>query len=194
VRTFIALDVEDAIREGISRFMDGVREFAPEVRWVNPQSLHVTLKFVGEKPADTVEQIKGALRQVYSAEFPISFRGHGFFPTTKSARVFWVGIEAGSPLIELASSIDAATAALGIEKEERAFSPHLTLARAGSGASRPQKDDKTNRRFAKLQKKLAAFPAPDFGGMTARAFFLYESQLSRGGARYTKLARFELKG
>jgi 2'-5' RNA ligase len=198
VRTFIALDIDDAIRERIERFMEGVREFAPDVRWVKPESLHVTLKFVGEKPQETVEQIQAELAKVRGNSFPISFRGHGFFPAAKSARVFWVGIDAGPSLIHLASCIDDATAALGIEKEDRAFSPHLTLARGGSGTPRRHKDDKANRRFEKLQEKLAASPAPDFGSMTAREFFLYESHLpanERGirAVRYTKIARFELK-
>ena len=64
MRIFIALDIDDAIRDRISRFMDGVREFAPDARWVRPESLHVTLKFIGEKPAEAVEQVKKALAAV----------------------------------------------------------------------------------------------------------------------------------
>ena len=78
--------------------MDGVREFAPDVRWVRPESLHLTLKFVGETSEETVEKIKAALAQIRVNQFPLNFKGYGFFPTAKSARVFWVGIEAGSPL------------------------------------------------------------------------------------------------
>src|SRR5579859_6355403 len=101
MRTFIALDIDDAIRERISRFMDGVRGFAPEARWVKPESLHVTLKFIGEKPADVVEQIKRALSSISAERINVSFRSYGFFPTAKAARVFWAGIESGTQLVAL---------------------------------------------------------------------------------------------
>lgn len=194
MRIFIALDIDDGIRERIQRFVEGVSGFASEARWVRPESMHVTLKFIGEKPAEAVEEIKRALSAVRSESFEISFRGYGFFPTAKSARVFWVGIESGPHLAKLATVVDQATAALGIPKEEHPYSPHLTLARGGgrSGAPRRQKEDRPNRSFQKLQEKLAAMPSPEFGTMTAREFFLYQSQLMRGGARYTKIERFGL--
>jgi RNA 2',3'-cyclic 3'-phosphodiesterase len=193
MRIFIALDIDDAIRERIQRFMDGVREFAPDARWVRPESLHVTLKFIGEKPAEVVEEIKKALASVRADPVAMSFRGQGFFPTAKSARVFWVGIESGPALAALARAVDSVTAALAIPKEERAFSPHLTLARGGgSGSPRWRKGDGANKGFQRLQEKLSAFSPPEFGTMTAREFFLYQSQLLRGGSRYTKIARFAL--
>ena len=96
MRIFIALDIDDAIRQRLGTFLEGVREFAPEARWVRPESLHITLKFIGEKPAETVEQIQRALAGVRSPHFDINFRGYGFFPTAKSARVFWVGVDSGT--------------------------------------------------------------------------------------------------
>lgn len=194
MRLFIALDIDTAIREQISRFMDGVRGFAPDARWVRPESLHVTLKFIGEKPDSEVKNIEQALSEVHSASFDLTFKGHGFFPTPKSARVLWIGIEAGDELTTLAEAVDQATSRLGIPKEERAFSPHLTLARGGgrSGAPGWRKGDGPNKNFQLLQQKLAALPAPNFGTMTAREFFLFKSELLRGGSRYTKLARFAL--
>jgi 2'-5' RNA ligase len=194
MRVFIALDIEDAIRDRISRFMDGVREFAPDARWVRPESLHVTLKFIGEKSAEAVEQVKEALAAVKGQPVEMGFRGHGFFPTAKSARVFWVGIESGPALASLANAVDDVTAGLGIPKEERALNAHLTLARGGGGSGSPrrQNGDRSNKSFQHLQEKLSALSAPDFGTMTAHEFFLYQSQLSRGGSRYTKIARFAL--
>jgi RNA 2',3'-cyclic 3'-phosphodiesterase len=192
MRIFIALDIEDAIRERIARFMEGVREFAPDAHWVKPESLHVTLKFIGEKPTETVEQVKKALAAVKGEPVEMSFRGHGFFPTAKSARVFWVGIESGSALAFLASAVDDVTAGLGIPKEERAFNPHLTLARGGSGSSHWRKREVPNKSFQRLQEKLSGLSLPDFGTMTAREFFVYQSQLLRGGSRYTKIGRFSL--
>jgi RNA 2',3'-cyclic 3'-phosphodiesterase len=193
MRIFIALDIDDAIRERLQLFIDGVRGFAPDARWVRPESLHVTLKFIGNKSNEEAEEIRQALTHIQAGATEIYFRGYGFFPTAKAPRVFWVGVEAGSKLAALAKSVDEATAALGVPKEEHAFSPHLTLARrGGSGAPRWRKGDAPNQSFQRLQEKLAAFPAPEFGTMTAREFFLYESHLGRGGSRYTKIARFGL--
>lgn len=194
MRLFVALDIDDAIRERIHRFMDGVRGFAPDANWVRPESLHVTLKFVGEKPAESVEEIKDVLSRIDVSSTQIKLRGCGFFPTPKAARVFWVGIEAEPQLADLAQKVDDATACLNILRETHAFSPHLTLARGrkNTGAPRWSKGDGANTTFSKLQEKLAALPAPQFGTMTAREFFLYESQTGQGGARYTKIAGFQL--
>src|SRR5438874_4068484 len=190
MRLFVALGLADEIRQRIARFVEGVRDFAPEPRWVREESLHVTLKFIGE--TQKMEEIRAALETVTSSGFDLSFRGTGFFPTPRSARVFWIGIEADERLAALAAAIDAALTPLGIEKESRAYSPHLTLARSGSAKPQRIAGEKSHRQFARLQEKLAARPAPDFGTMTAREFFLYQSKLMRGGAVYSKLTRFEL--
>jgi 2'-5' RNA ligase len=193
MRVFVALDIDDAIRGRLQLFLDGVRGFAPDARWVRPESMHVTLKFIGEKSVEAVEEIKQALARIQGGVMQISFRGYGFFPTSRAPRVFWVGIEAGRDLAALAKSVDEAAAGLGVPKEEHAFSPHLTLARrGGSGAPGRRKGDVPNQSFQRLQEKLAAMPPPEFGTMTAREFFLYESQLGRGRSRYTKIARFGL--
>jgi len=194
MRLFIALDIEDAIRERLVRFVEGVHNFAPDARWVKPESLHVTLKFIGEQPDEKLAAIKKSLSEVSMPGPKIQYRGYGFFPTAKSARVFWIGMEAGPQLAALAAAIDERMASLGIPKEDRPFSPHLTLARAGGGSGSPRwrKGDKPNRVFQTLQSKLAALPSPEFGCMTAHEFFLYQSQLSPKGSKYTKLGRFEL--
>ena len=91
--------------------------------------------------------------------------------------------------------VDERLSSLDIPKEEHAFNPHLTLARGGGGSGSPhkQKRDRANRSFQRLQEKLAALPAPEFGTMTAREFFLYQSRLSPSGSKYTKLAEFSLR-
>jgi RNA 2',3'-cyclic 3'-phosphodiesterase len=195
MRLFIALDIDDAIRQRIQRFMEGVSGFASDARWVRPESLHVTLKFIGEKSVEAVEEVKRALSCIRAASIEIAFRGYGFFPTPKAARVFWVGIESGPSLSSLAKTVDETTAVLGIPKEEHPFAPHLTLARGGgrSGSPRLSPHDIPNKNFQRLQEKLAALPTPEFGTMTAHEFFLYQSQLSRGGSRYTKIASFTLE-
>ena len=194
MRIFVALDIDPAIRERIARFLEGVRGFAPDARWVRPESLHLTLKFIGEQPEGRIEEIRRVLAGIEARPLDVAFRGYGFFPTSKSARVFWIGVEAGPELAALAAAVDDALAPLQIPKEDRAFSPHLTLARGGSGSGAPRwkKGDGPNRQFQKLQEKLSALPNPEFGTMSARDFFLFHSELLRGGARYTKIGSFSL--
>ena len=192
MRLFVALDIDDAIRERLTRFLEGVQGFAPDVRWARPESLHITLKFIGEQPAEKLDLIKQALHAIHNdiSQIEISFRGYGFFPTVKSPRVFWVGIKSGEQLGVLAKSVDLTLGDLRIPEETRAFSPHLTLARSGSGRPQRGAGDRPNKKFQRLQEKLTAMPPLEFGTMTAREFFLYESKLSPAGARYTKLERF----
>lgn len=194
MRLFVALDIDESVRQRIALFTEGVSGFAPDARWVKSESLHLTLKFIGEQSESQMNQIKGALETVRAGAIEIRFHGYGFFPTAKSSRVFWVGMESNLQLAALAASVDEKMAGLGIPKEDRAFSPHLTLARGrgASGSPRHRKEDGPNRIFQNLQEKLAALPAPEFGTMTARAFFLFQSQLSPKGSKYTKLAQFAL--
>ena len=194
MRLFVALDIDDGIRGRIARFLDGVRGFSPDARWARPDSLHVTLKFIGEKPEEEMEKIKRVLEMIVADSFEMNFRGYGFFPGARAPRLFWAGIEAGPKLSFLAALVDERLATLDIAKEEHAFAPHLTLARGGgSGSPRKQKGDSPKHNFRRLQEKLAALPAPEFGTMTIREFFLYRSQLSPGGSKYTKLAGFSLR-
>lgn len=194
MRVFVALDIEDEIRARIAEFVERVRAYAPQARWVSVESLHVTLKFIGEQPDGAVKKIEEALSAISAPAIQVRFSRTGFFPTAKAARVFWAGIQADAALADLATRIDDSVAKLGIPKEQRAFSPHLTLARAagGSGAPDSRKGDRPNRQFAVLQETLARETPPDFGTMTAREFFLYRSQLSGKGSRYSKIARFPL--
>jgi 2'-5' RNA ligase len=123
----------------------------------------------------------------------MNLHGHGFFPGTRAPRVFWIGIQGGATLTSLAATVDEKLAALKITKEEHAYSPHLTLARLGASRSpRNRNAADSDGGFHRLQEKLAALPAPEFGTMTAREFFLYQSQPLPGGSRYTKLAGFAL--
>jgi RNA 2',3'-cyclic 3'-phosphodiesterase len=211
MRLFVALDIDERIRVRIEHFVEEVRGLAPEVRWVTSESLHVTLKFIGEKPESMVAKIEKTLGSVSADGFELSIRGCGFFPTAKAARVFWVGIEADARLAELAGKVEDSLEGIGIAKEQRGFSPHLTLARGGarigggSGAPGRRSGDRVNQRFTRLQQQLAErlaenpalhpsqHPAQDFGTMAAREFFLYRSQLSSKGSRYSKIASFELR-
>jgi 2'-5' RNA ligase len=195
MRVFVAIDLEEEIREKILRFLEGVRGFSPDARWVRPESLHVTLKFIGEQKEEQVAAIAQRLRDVASNSMELRFHGYGFFPTAKAPRVFWIGIQSGPELAELAAGVDSALAELEIPREDRPYSPHLTLARAGGGSGSPKwrKGDGPNATFAVLQKRLAAMSDVDFGTMTARDFSLYQSQLSPKGSKYTKLHSFPLQ-
>ena len=195
MRIFIGIDLDVEVRARIERFLEGVQGFAPEARWVRPESLHITLKFIGEQPAERVEAITARLQRVDCSAFEIRSAGYGFFPTAKAPRVFWIGINGGSQLAELAGAIDAATAEPGIPREDRAYSPHLTLARGGgkSGSPKWREGDGPNAIFAMLEKRLAAMGELDFGTMMAREFILYQSQLSPRGSKYTRLHRFPLR-
>src|SRR5208283_4084633 len=135
MRLFVALDIDAAIRDRIAEFRNQMRQLAPDVRWVGPETLHVTLQFLGE--TTKLDDIQRALRQVKGAPLELAFRNAGFFPTPKSPRVFWVGIEADEHLQELVSSIAKVLQPLRFEGERGLFHPHLTLARAGSGRPRP---------------------------------------------------------
>jgi|SRR5882672_3360588 len=195
MRVFVAIDLDSEVREKITRFLEGVHGFADDARWVSSESLHITLKFIGEQKEEQVPAIIEHLRGVSGNSIDIHFTGHGFFPTAKAPRVFWIGIQAGPELGELAASIDSALSELKIPPEGRAFSPHLTLARGGAGSGSPKwrKGDSPNSTFAELQKRLAAMSDLDFGTMAAREFSLYRSQLSPGGPKYTKLQSFSLQ-
>jgi len=197
MRIFIGIDLDPEVRTRIERFIEGVEGFAPDARWARPESLHITLKFIGGQPPERVEAITERLRGVESSAFEIRAAGHGLFPTAKAPRVFWIGIHAGPQLAELAESIDMATAELGIPREDRPYSPHLTLARAGAGrrlgSVKGRKGDRPKAPFAVLEERLATMGELNFGAMTAQEFILYQSHLSPEGSKYTKLQRFPMK-
>ena len=190
MRLFVALDIDTAIRERLREFVSDLGAHAPEVRFVGLETFHVTLKFLGE--TTRLEEIERALAVVRGVPFEIAFRGCGFFPTPKSARVFWAGIEAPGELQGLAASIDEATHTLGFPPERGPYKPHLTLARAGSGNPRRKQGDRPDMRFQAIQQYLSGKPAPEFGTMAAHEFFLFESILSPRGATYRKVRRYPL--
>ena len=185
MRLFIALDLPEEIRTRLTEFVERVRVLAPDARWTKPESLHVTLKFIGEIREERLSAIKHALSTINARPFDLKFESVGYFPPNKSPRVFWAGVYSTNDLPQLASSIDQALEQLAIEREAKAYHPHLTLARAGSGPG-------ASRVFRRLQEQLAAEEPPRFGTMTAQEFYLYQSRLSRGGAQYAKLERFAL--
>jgi 2'-5' RNA ligase len=180
MRLFIALDIAAEIRARLTEYMERARLLAPEARWARVEGLHITLKFIGHVDDAAMGKIKAALAPIKAVPFEVKFTGVGFFPNPNAARVFWAGVDGGDHLAPLASTIDAALEKLGFPSETKPYHPHLTLART---SSRPLRG----------LRPLLADPPPRFGTMTAREFFLYQSQPQRGGSKYTKLERFALE-
>lgn len=192
MRLFVALDIDAAIRDRIAAFRDEMGTVAPAVRWVGPETFHITLQFLGE--TEQLEAIKSALNTINAPAVPLNFRGAGFFPNPNRARVFWVGIESDANLQYLVNEIGVALAPLGFKREQEEYHPHLTLARAGSGRPHSKPGDKAAPGLQPVRAKLEAVAPPEFGTMTAHEFILYQSTLSPSGSRYAKLARFPLAG
>jgi RNA 2',3'-cyclic 3'-phosphodiesterase len=132
VRTFVAVFPPPAVRRALS---DAALELpvAGEVRWVRPENVHLTLKFLGDVPEDDLGRIAEALEQVSlrHGPFEAELSGFGAFPSARSARILWAGIGEGSEALRsLARDVDASLEPLGFEREDRAYVPHLTLGRA----------------------------------------------------------------
>lgn len=191
MRLFVALDIDPAIRERVTIFRNQMQALAPDVRWVGPETFHLTLQFLGE--TKTVAEVRRALRPIKAEAVRLAFRGTGFFPSPRSPRVFWVGIESDQRLHVLADVVAAATRPLGFEREAGPYTPHLTLARSCSGRPRPIPGEQAASGLQRVRDELVKLPPPDFGTMTAHEFYLFESHLSREGARYEKHASYSLR-
>jgi 2'-5' RNA ligase len=192
MRLFVGIDIPDDIRRRIADFVEHVRPHAPDARWVKPDTYHITLKFIGEFKPERLDELKTALSAVAAPAIDISFHGCGFF-SPRSPKAFWSGVHANETLPSLACAVQDACAKLGIRVEDHAYTPHLTLARTGSGRPQGSPRDRNKPVMWNLRETVQRmFPQPDFGTMTAQAFFLYESKLSPQGAQYSKIARFPL--
>lgn len=184
MRLFVALDIPQDVRARISAFAERVHPLCPSARWARVEGLHVTLKFIGEVPDAKLAEITHALSAIKAGPFEVKFERVGFFPSSKSPRAFWIGVQAGDGLPKLAEAVSAVLESVGIGREDRAYSPHLTLARAGFKRGANQN--------LKALTSLLTGEIETFGTMTAHEFFLYRSQLGRGGSTYTRLERFGL--
>ena len=180
MRLFTGLELPGDVVGNLEELLRRLKP-AARIHWSLPENLHVTTKFVGEWPEARLGELKAALRAVPGrAAIPVRIRQVGFFPNPHSPRNFWCGIEAPG-LPELAADTDLATAALGVAREKRGFSPHLTLARI-----------KPPVELQSLHRAIAGLATLEFGGFLAGSFFLYQSTLRPSGSVYTKLAEFPL--
>ena len=180
MRAFIAIDLPESIQAALGRQQAVFRATCPEAGWTRPEGVHLTLKFLGEISDDQVRQVKEALARLTPLEkFSIEVKGFGFFPDPRRPRVFWVGLEAPPALGELAGRVEGCMERLGFPREDRPFTPHLTLARFK--VPRPQ---------PALQALLERQKEVTMGRFEVSEFFLFESKLSPHGAEYRKVARY----
>lgn len=182
MRTFVAVAVPERIRDAVAAATDDLRRCGARVRWVNSDSLHFTLKFLGEVDAEELEAVDGALRRAARQASPTEVRvgGLGAFPNLRRPRVIWAGVEAEDPELErLHARIEGGLAELGFPPEDRAFRPHVTLGRV-----------KSSRGLRPLTEAIEENANLDFGKFQVREMVLYESRLGPTGARYTPLSAY----
>lgn len=179
MRSFVAVEVPGSIRKGLATLQARLRGSGADVKWVRPESVHLTLKFLGEIEGGAVADIREALREVIHRHEPFSVRvgGVGCFPRLNQPRVVWVGLSGDDGrLISLQREVESAMEALGFQREERGFRPHLTLGRVRSPKARER-----------LVGLVQALQEADVGEFQVRSVVLFQSELHPSGARYTPL-------
>ena len=180
MRLFVALSIPSEVRENIASLIYTLRRADSKPRWVNPENLHITLKFIGEVAEQSVSSICDALPTIRAAQpLTLEFRNVGFFPNSRRPSVAWIGIEAPPALASLASEINRLLKALGIQPETKPLVPHLTIARF-----------KENRLSSALQAEIEKWRDHSFGHFTTTEIHLIESRLKSSGAEYTTLRSF----
>ena len=185
MRLFVALEIPSAVRNHLAALIGELRKAEADAskdraRWVRPENLHVTLKFIGHVDGGNADSIRAVLGQVRSdSPVTIEFRGLGFFPGEKRPRVLWVGTINSPNLPGLASDIDKRLEPLGVPRETREFTPHLTLARFDP----PGISEKLR---AEVQRNLNL----ELGTLRSSEFHLFESKTKPSGAEYTILQSF----
>lgn len=190
IRTFIAIELDESIKDELTKLQERLKGETPRgsVRWVRSGGIHLTLKFLGDVPADQVEKITTALQRSCQgvSPFSLSCGGLGCFPNPRRPRVVWVGIqEETGTLVQLKKAIEENVAPLGYPTEKRKFSPHLTLGRVQRRASSGDR--------GQLGELVEASEIGILGQMEVRSVSLIRSDLRPSGAVYTRLAEVELK-
>ena len=192
LRAFLAVSLDAQVKSALADIASQVRgrgEGAGGVALVQPDSIHLTLKFLGDISQAQVDAVASAVTAAVSGipELSLTLGRTGVFPSTRSPRVLWVGLQGDlDGLADLQQSVEQATAGLGFARERRRFSPHLTIGRVRNGA-RP----KQTRRAI---EGLLAAKVPAAVRLDVRSVDLVRSILRPSGAIYEKLARFPLAG
>lgn len=183
MRCFIAIELPELLKKALARIQGELRQSGADIRWVRPESVHLTIKFLGEVREADAERIVRVLEGICNTHSPFRLRvaGVGVFPGIRSPRVIWAGLDNSEPLSSLRDEIEVGMAGLGFERENRKFSPHLTLGR-----------------FRSLKGKDAVLGSADahkdteFGIIPVDCIVLMKSELRPGGAVYSRIASFRL--
>ena len=185
IRAFIALNLDPALAAEVKKAQQGLNSPEGAVRWINPEHLHLTLQFLGNVATDHLDTLVAALRRACSQTppFQVALEGVGCFPSSKSPRVIWIGIQGElEALRKLQRQIALETRTFGDHGDEHRFQPHLTIGRVrASGLAG---------RAVGQAIELAA--VPKLGDWAVRHVLLVRSELSSHGAFYTTLAAVPL--
>lgn len=190
VRTFVAIELNDLIREQLSKAQTLLKRkgIADQLRWVQPQSIHLTLKFLSNVPVSRLKEIVIAIEQASDGmgPFSLSLGSLGCFPSASRPSVIWIGVGGDTrELARLHTRMDDRLSVLGYPTEKRRFTPHLTLARVNKHVNTTDR-----RRLGGLTERL---DVDLVGEMEVREITLMKSDLTPTGAKYTRLAVIELE-
>ncbi len=179
MRSFIAIDLSSPVRESLAKLQTELKKCGADVRWVKPENIHLTLKFLGNIGEQTIDGIVKMVERCCKGLniFDIEVSGVGVFPHVRAPRVLWAGISGDGALEELQRKIEDGAASLGFERENRRFAPHLTLGRFRSSAGKRT-----------LTDKIEQYKDNKFGPVTVDSVMIMRSDLGPGGAKYTKVA------
>jgi 2'-5' RNA ligase len=184
LRLFIAVPIPADISRNLEDIISNLKRTGADIKWVKPESIHITLKFLGETDEKRLLEITSAIESlgIKKSGLEVEVKGIGFFPDKKRPRVVWAGLQENTPfLAESALKIDSAIGTLGFERENRRFSPHLTIGRFRS-----------NRGLTMLIDETEKMKTSSFGSFPIREFNLYSSTLKPSGAEYKVLRSFKL--
>ncbi len=185
IRTFIAIKLTPEILSNISKLQEELKKTSAQVKWVKPENIHLTLKFLGHITPEELEKVKIVTRETMEpfAPFEISVSGLGAFPKIKYPRVIWVGIDKGKEeLKRIAFNIEENLAKIGFDREKRKFSPHLTLGRMKSLNGRER-----------LTEILTKNRVTNLGNMGVAKISIVKSELRPQGPVYTTLEEINLR-
>ena len=181
IRSFIAFDMEnELVLNRLAQAQKLLVETGADLRLVEPQNIHITMRFLGSISPGMVEKVYEAMKKVKFTPFTVEIRGLGVFPSMNYPRVVWAGLTEGvDQLKSIFSQLEPQMRALGFEADAYGFSPHLTIARVRSGANK--------QRLAELVTKKADY---EFGTIKADCLRLKKSQLSPKGPTYSTLREY----
>ncbi len=185
MRSFIAIELNEEIKRELGSLMEQLRPLAPELKWVRPENLHITLKFLGEVKEEKIERIKKIIQEMVKSfrPFTIKIKGIGQFPEKRKPRVIWAGVEDSEGLFSLQKEVEKLLSGLGFKEEEREFTGHITLARIKNPSG-----------IERLLERLSALKEKEFGTEEVHEIALMKSELRPDGARYERIGVFRFKG